>query len=983
MNRPAWLDKYKKPVRDQITIVRPIRRAPAIPMGPGAGTMSGTIRPGYTGAGADGRVQPDMPVAVDKLEDHEGEYIISAADVKERGGPKGIERKLKLVPQQTIRRGDTALYATGGLVVSTQDLKNAAKAPDPTRTIYETGANNAMPPTPIPAPAATPAAMPALQIGTQTVQTAPGAQIPGAAKPAATPALQIASQPVQTMPAPARAPVTPRYAGPYGQNDRTVTTPGQNVGISTPGVTPRYAGPYGQNDRTVTTPAPVERVDDPNQIPIHTIQNDTSVVPGGEPTQTPPTDESRIADAQNVTADLMDPNSDTYKAIATNAFNGLAPQLQTNLTLAAMNIAQNPNMSEGAKRAMLMDTIRNNGIAESDLAAQMADKALGMISQAAQATYNMASGNRTFAENVRQSDRTFNENVRQYDLGRQDTLDAIERGETSTEFTAQWGHYEDALAEGERTGNYSRAQSLWTALQANPEFAKWMPKTAPDFTALAAAGAGDRSKTLTSNIEDIITQNEGDPAMAFSLAKDDVEAYLKTQDPNWDTYDQATKDKKIKTYFDNAWGNTYMTDTQRALRTLMNDPNYAQYFDTDEEKTIASAVIGDLFDNGGFFRNERTGRIETDPGKIQQAWKNPKYEHVFLKNPDGTYSRTGWTDAKQSLRQKYVTDNAGKTLLSLDDWDTAYEKAHASLTDNKDGTYTTSDGKTITEADLPGYYSGAVDVASVEKAAEVTNPYLGADGKVLKGGELSTKFFNENGITSDLQDPDMFLKWLDSKAPDGKTYREKAGKDMVNLGSLAEDYKTYYEKNSVTGSEGTPIIIGDSDPAKNGSYFGRDYASYWDATKQDWVNFQDGDVFKITKSSAQTDTGTTAIPGGTYKYKKIDTKYTGLDGKEYPWSVWVYENVDDPSKKYLAFTGQGESGYKLYHAGIKQSSGPQHGGNGIAGMIADFKAGKITKDTLLTAVQTALKSSTTTKNQKADIIALMESAGIQIKKERT
>ena len=106
----------------------------------------------------------------------------------------------------------------------------------------------------------------------------------------------------------------------------------------------------------------------------------------------------KVDDYLGMIDDIANGTSPVFQRMANMAFNDLNPSLQVGLTLAAMNIAQSPYMTEGMKQTVMMQAIRNAGVQQSNLAADLATKAMSIAHEAIGEGLTWSANQRDFNE---------------------------------------------------------------------------------------------------------------------------------------------------------------------------------------------------------------------------------------------------------------------------------------------------------------------------------------------------------------------------------------------------------------------------------------------------------------------------------------------------------------------------------------------------------------------------------------------------------
>jgi hypothetical protein len=468
-SRPKWAMDYIKELeggksKDQITIV--------------PGLIGGAKDLTYTGSGADGKIQADMPVMEDKAQYHEGEVVIPKKDVDGMGGPNSAMSRIQRMMKHRSEAPSVSGYAcgkpkmkgyqTGGAVSASNPYQQGSEQYDywnmknkPAPSVAPTSGDpaplspeNALGDTqPIQAAPATnpyqqgseqydywnlknkpaPSVAPTTQSGdpaplspenalgdtqTVTVLNADGttrsasdaANLPGqaAATNAATPeATQSVGQTIQNAAPPVTKnpyqPGTEQYdywnkqnaaASPEGgdtqtvqvlNEDGTVRTPDQAAALPAEAAAINAATPetrYSVGQAIDNAKAPAVTPTAPTTTPAATIST-------GNPTY----DRAANSMLQQMTQ-IANGTSDMVRRQYAMAFNALDARLQTALVSTAMRISNDPNMTSGAKVAMMAEQMRNAGIAQSEMAAGVAKEMISNAMNATSSAYNMANSER-------------------------------------------------------------------------------------------------------------------------------------------------------------------------------------------------------------------------------------------------------------------------------------------------------------------------------------------------------------------------------------------------------------------------------------------------------------------------------------------------------------------------------------------------------------------------------------------------------------
>jgi hypothetical protein len=388
LQRPKWAEDYIKQIdnqkkRDQITIV--------------PGVLGGVKEPVYTGAGADGKVQPDMPVMQDMTQFHEGEIAIPKKQVDDMGGPNQAMMKIRQMEMRKMGGAPSVTgYMGGGAVGKQAKMKKMANMP--MMTGYQEGGVVGTQKDPLDPslvqrqsdiPVITPENVPTQQQA--ALQTIPTQQQAAASPISVTRQSDVIGR--QGAPREGEAPASTAF--------QMAPTTFVNGVPQVPTVS-RQSDVIGSQggDRsaggTATQMAPVTFKGGVQQA---TVTPSDQIGKPAVPTVTPVGGETakydRVANQmlQQITQ-MATGSSDVFKRQAAAAFGNLDARLQTNLLSTAMRIANNPNLSEGAKTTMMAEEMRNAGIAQSELAGSLASTAMGLAMQATGQAYDMAGAER-------------------------------------------------------------------------------------------------------------------------------------------------------------------------------------------------------------------------------------------------------------------------------------------------------------------------------------------------------------------------------------------------------------------------------------------------------------------------------------------------------------------------------------------------------------------------------------------------------------
>lgn len=150
---------------------------------------------------------------------------------------------------------------------------------------------------------------------------------------------------------------------------------------------------------------------------------DTQVTPTPDkptppPEAPPPIDQAAVGTMQqemlHETRDVAMGKSKLMESLANQGFQNLDARQQTQLAQTAMQISADPNLTEGQKRSMMAQTMRDHGIAQSDLAGDLAIASMKEARQAQGQLFKMTQDIRRFEQNRFESERDYNERRRQW-----------------------------------------------------------------------------------------------------------------------------------------------------------------------------------------------------------------------------------------------------------------------------------------------------------------------------------------------------------------------------------------------------------------------------------------------------------------------------------------------------------------------------------------------------------------------------------------
>lgn len=445
IERPQWATDMIKAnesgkKKDQITIV--------------PGILGGVKEPVYTGAGADGRIQPDNPVAMDMMALHEGEVVVPADDVEGMGGPNQAMQKIKQLQMKKMQNaapgitgmrcgGKVKMYNKGGAVPRVYGYQDGGIVAPVTANQERQDVGGFS----IATPGLTTENPPLKDFTDENPQVVAARN----AAPTVTgaPSYDLTDDNPQVVAARRTAGFDLTDENPQVIAARNAA-PGISSGARIPGteggdiVTPQTDSTFADNVTPVAAPTPVPpKEGDTKMVTYNGTQNkltykngqwlsDTqlglqatgaatpSTVPGVTVGQqpgsaaynvpaTPSTAPGGIAPAtfnrytqtalQRMNS-IASGDSDIFRRQANAAFLQLDARLQSNMLAQAMQIANNPNLSDGAKTTMMAEQLRNAGLAQSGLAGELAKQSMQMAMDAIGKTYDMASGERAYNQDL-------------------------------------------------------------------------------------------------------------------------------------------------------------------------------------------------------------------------------------------------------------------------------------------------------------------------------------------------------------------------------------------------------------------------------------------------------------------------------------------------------------------------------------------------------------------------------------------------------
>lgn len=609
MNQPKWAkDEQDRRIKEQITVVQR----------PGAFTA-----PVTTGLGADGRFQANKPVGRYDLELHEDEGVVPAHIMR---GPVG-QKMAKMLKHETgfdifknhgkMGPVGTVKMQSGGTVPAylmdmsklpgeektknkeineTMDRENAENL-NQTQLLEKIGMPSYLSKDPF----------------TQRNYDNPTGPVNTLNQPVSSPSTL---NPV-TAPSPVKMPTEKDLVTIPVQAAPVVKPPEVTIKNQAVQATPvaQAAAPVKIEEKVQAPPVPVSMA--PVQAPAQTTEPAAapaavSAAPGTFYDNT----------AKQMTQQMVDMSrgeSEIFENIKNQAFSNLAPQLQIQLTQAAMRIARSPNMTEGAKRAAMGDAMRNVGLAESQLAGQMAQKALDMAMTATGQAFNMAQGQQAYFEGNRR-----------FDIGVQ----------------------QDAIRTLEDAGDYDTAAKVFEDAYGYK----------PDYTQLKNAALSKVSNDAAGNVSAIIEENQymnsGD-----AWKDPEIKQNLQTM---WDNLSDTAK---VGTDFD-TWAQGRLNNMVYARSPVgkainaMGGMGYLMTLPGAKGKTedeIRNAVFG-IYSGGGFSIDDKGNWTVDSSNPIWDTYGDlfdPRYKTVEELNTEWNASGP----AVQLLADgSYYTRDAGGNL---------------------------------------------------------------------------------------------------------------------------------------------------------------------------------------------------------------------------------------------------------------------------------------------------------------------------------
>jgi len=145
---------------------------------------------------------------------------------------------------------------------------------------------------------------------------------------------------------------------------------------------------------------------------------------------------------------------------------------------------------------------------------------------------------------------------------------------------------------------------------------------------------------------------------------------------DWDQKSPEEQEELLKREFDRRWFMGTASPSEKAVKQMEDNPVYANFFDTPEEKKAASMSIARLIDSGGIIVTA-DGTIDTKAEDVLYAWDDPRTAHIFKRDIDpetGEYVyNEGWNQNMIDARGAFVAINdPGEPLMKIDDWQDAF-----------------------------------------------------------------------------------------------------------------------------------------------------------------------------------------------------------------------------------------------------------------------------------------------------------------------
>ena len=416
LRTPLWAKKQKENVKAQITVIpsRRRRHTPANLCGrldSADGTPQTPIRRAYsTGAGRDGKVDPNRPAMLDLTMYHEGEEVIPNDTVKRLGGSKGvddmIQARIKGYKNGTVGVFDrigNKISDVAGRVGST-NIGKAVGAIKEGGTSIANSVSNGL-------------------VDKNVINNTPINNTP------------INSTPINNTPI-NNTPInnttinsTPIYSPPNGATAETAKKSGlyfRDPNLSNEENQANYNAMHKQAE----VQAPIDTSRDESQAANvakakGTYYRDNSLsdtenlarynafksgeqgwdaVRGTEVQATTdtsntetPVNAGNVVNPQNIInsnlqemQNIAQGNSKLIDRISELGFDRLGARQQTDITKTAMMLANNPNLTEGQKNTIMAKTMRNHGIENADYAGKIAIESMKESGDALITATNMA-----------------------------------------------------------------------------------------------------------------------------------------------------------------------------------------------------------------------------------------------------------------------------------------------------------------------------------------------------------------------------------------------------------------------------------------------------------------------------------------------------------------------------------------------------------------------------------------------------------------
>lgn len=665
-----WLSDWKKFKKDAAK--------PSLPY-----QHSFTPIQGYTGGGADGNVQPDMPVGIQPMAIHEGEYVIPADKVKAMGGPEAVHGLVNQLAMKDLeQRSGMPGYALGGLI---SRIGSTAKKIAGGSTLGKTASTVAKS---VASPNAT-ATPPTLQATT----VAPGSQ--QVVKPPTItdpkPAMTIDEwnkQNAATAVGPSKGPIVPstitesirqtHSGGPTALGTSAQSLVGPNAFEMDAA---RSVGQDALNKMVASGTTREDLAKAGFNVTDEQWNQATATPSGGDDalgygTQT--LGDSALQSLKDQGYSLKDLRDQGYTVDDTQWNRVLAGGGTTDGTgttgdtdeqgwrregmtgLSLMAKGMSPYMeriaerqreqlaaSQAARAAALGQSLRQRGISGGLASAEMAE---GMRIQEAAMSDFAAQMGIDAAKRAEDATKTLASYALQ---GMQE--ERLQEAQQDKGFNTLWNQYQDALTNGQ----VDQAKAIYGQLQG--KYPQYMSATPPNWDQIQSTVDDKESDVLTGNIADAITQNPGNRDQAFQLSSGDIQNYLSKNDPDWDSYTDKQKKDAVEEYFNEQWVNS--DPVKSSLRTWKE--RNAEYFDTPEEAKIAEEWFYDAVQGDFIEYDTETGEFSLKDGAVM-PWDNPKTFDTFLRNPDGTY-QGGWNQELVDIYKDYHLTH-GDSYKNPQDW---------------------------------------------------------------------------------------------------------------------------------------------------------------------------------------------------------------------------------------------------------------------------------------------------------------------------